>query len=236
MNQHKTLDVLAFGAHPDDVEIGMAGTLARFVKEGKRVGICDLTMAELSSNGTVANRQKEAANAAQVIGLTVREQLSLPDRGLFMTKENIDQIVACIRQYKPTIVFAPYQEDRHPDHGRAASLVEEAVFSSGIKNYETAQNDSSHRVSAMYYYFINGFHRPDFVLDISHTYKTKEVALQAYESQFMPSSKAVSTPLTNGYITRVLDRERLYGQETGVAYAEGFKTKNVLLVHQLLGE
>ncbi|WP_226666846.1 bacillithiol biosynthesis deacetylase BshB1 [Metabacillus litoralis] len=233
----KQLDILAFGAHPDDVEIGMGGTISKYVNQGLKIGICDLTMAELSSNGTVELRQKEAKHAASILGVSERIQLSLPDRGLFLTEASINLIVSIIRKYKPDIVFVPYFEDRHPDHGHCAKLVEEALFSAGIKNYKDQSGHSSHRVRDLYYYMINGFHKPDFVIDISDTIQTKINSLEAYKSQFVMGKESTSTPLTNGYIEAVESRERLYGKEVGVMYAEGFKTRKPLLLSKdIIGE
>ncbi len=231
------LDFLAIGAHPDDVEIGMGGTIAKYTQKGLKVGICDLTKAELSSNGTVVIRQKEAKRAGEILGLTERVQLSLPDRGLYMLDSSIKEIVGVIRTYKPRIVFSPYADDRHPDHGNCSRLVEEAVFSAGIKNYQDHLGLPAHRVQHLYFYMINGFHKPNFVVDISDTISHKLNSLRAYESQFEKVEGSTDTPLTNGYVEAVESRERLYGKEVGVMYAEGFMTKKpILLSKDLLGE
>lgn len=225
---HK-LNILAFGAHSDDVEIGMGGSIAKYTAEGFKVGICDLTQAELSSNGTVELRQKEALEASQILGVEHRKTLNLPDRGLYLTEEAIREVADIIRYYKPETVFAPYFEDRHPDHGNCARIVEEAVFSAGIKKYITNQNNEPHRVKNIYFYMINGFHRPDFVIDISEFMPLKILSLQSYKSQFIKTDDSFDTPLVNGYIESVEARERLFGKEVGVAFAEGFKTKKPLL-------
>jgi bacillithiol biosynthesis deacetylase BshB1 len=237
MEMSKTLDILAIGAHPDDVEIGMGGTIAKYAKKGLKIGICDLTMAELSSNGTVAIRQEEAKLAGEILGLTKRIQLSLPDRGLYITETAIKSIVTIIREYRPKIIFVPYFEDRHPDHGQCSRLVEEAVFSAGIRKFKDSQDQPSHRVQTIYYYMINGFHKPDFVVDISDTINQKLDSMRAYVSQFEMLVGSTNTPLTNGYIETVENRERLFGKEVGVVYAEGFKTKKpILLSEDLVGE
>ncbi len=235
MNRNK-LDILAIGAHADDVEIGMGGTIAKYVAMGKNVGICDLTKAELSSNGTVELRLQEAETAARILGVTVRESLDLPDRGLYITEEYIKKIASVIRRYCPELLFIPYFEDRHPDHGNCARLVEEAVFSAGIKKFNTGNDLGPHRVRAVYYYMINGFHKPDFLIDISDNMETKKLALQAYESQFVKNDSSFDTPLVNGYIETVESRERLFGKDAGVMYAEGFITKTPLVIRDLLGE
>ena len=233
----RKLDILAFGAHPDDVEIGMGGTIAKYANQGYKVGICDLTEAELSSNGTVEKRKEEAKKASQILGVSERIAMQLPDRGLIKTNQYIQQIVTVIRTYQPTIVFAPYFDDRHPDHGNCAFLVEEAVFSAGIKNFKDDKNLQPHRVQTVYFYMINGFHKPHFVVDISESMNKKLASLRAYTSQFIKSEEAVDTPLVNGYIESVESRERLFGKEVGVRYAEGFISKIPLLIsNDLLGE
>ncbi|ADC51164.1 BshB1 N-aceytl hydrolase for bacillithiol synthesis [Alkalihalophilus pseudofirmus OF4] len=229
------LDLLAFGAHPDDVEIGMAGTIALYAKQGFKIGICNLTRAELSSNGTPAIRQEEAERAAAILGVSERYQLDLPDRGLsFYTSDQLREVVSLIRRTKPRLVFAPYPIDRHPDHGMAKTLIQEALFNSGIRNYKCAEGHLAHKVEEFHLYMINAYVKPDFIIDVSSVIKEKQEALSAYRSQFEKGTDSVDTPLTNGYITRVAAREQLYGSEAGVEYAEGFKTTKPLLVKQLL--
>jgi N-acetylglucosamine malate deacetylase 1 len=231
------LDILAFGAHADDVEIGMGGTIAKYAAEGKLIGICDLTKAEMSSNGTVETRQQEALKAAEILGAEVRKTLDLPDRGLFLKEEYISKIVRVIRLYRPSIVFAPYFDDRHPDHGSCARLVEEAVFSAAVRKYDEDDSLKPHRPAALHFYMINGFHKPDFAIDVSEVMQKKIEALNAYESQFMKGASTFDTPLVNGYIESVEARERLFGKEVGVEFAEGFMSKKTMLIHKdLLGE
>jgi N-acetylglucosamine malate deacetylase 1 len=233
----KPLHILAFGAHADDVEIGMGGSIAKLTAKGKRIGICDLTDADLSSNGTIALRKQEAKNAAEILGVTERLSLGLPDRGLLLKEEYISEIASVIRRFQPQIVFAPYLEDRHPDHGNCARLVEEAVFSAGIRKYVTKNGEEPHKVQRLYFYMINGFHKPDFSIDISNTMEKKISALGAYKSQFEQAENSVETPLINGYIESVEARERLFGQQVGVKFAEGFKSKvPILLYRDLIGD
>lgn len=231
------LDILAFGAHADDVEIGMGGTIAKYAEKGKIMGICDLTNAEMSSNGSVEIRKQEAKEAADILGVRKRETLDLPDRGLFLKDEYIKEIVRVIRRNRPELVFAPYFDDRHPDHGSCARLVEEAVFSAAVRKYDEQSGLDAHRPKALYFYMINGFHKPDFVVDVSNFMDKKIDALNAYESQFKKSDSTFETPLVNGYIETVEARERLFGKEAGVSFAEGFMSKKPLLIHNdLLGE
>ncbi|WLR53072.1 bacillithiol biosynthesis deacetylase BshB1 [Bacillus tianshenii] len=223
-------DILAFGAHADDVEIGMGGTIAKVVQKGYTVGICDLTEADLSSNGTVEIRKQEADKAGEILGITERFNLQFPDRGLLKTEKKIAKVAEVIRNYRPKLVFAPYEVDRHPDHGNCAAIVEEAVFSAGIRNY--MPDTHSHKIQRLHYYMINGFHKPDFVVDISEYIDTKLDALRCYRSQFMKLADEVETPLNNGYIESVEARERLFGKEAGVQYAEAFKTKQPILINE----
>jgi bacillithiol biosynthesis deacetylase BshB1 len=233
----KPLHILAFGAHADDVEIGMAGTIAKLASKGKRIGICDLTDADLSSNGNVTLRKAEAGLAAEILGVCLRTSLALPDRGLFLNDDYIRKIAGIIRTYKPQVVFAPYFEDRHPDHGNCARLVEEAVFSAGIKKYHTEEGNEPHRVDKLYFYMINGFHKPDFTTDVTMFIDKKLAALRAYKSQFEQTDQSFNTPLVNGYIETVEARERMFGKLVGVTYAEGFKTKvPILLKQDLIGD
>ncbi|MFS0645027.1 bacillithiol biosynthesis deacetylase BshB1 [Siminovitchia sp. 179-K 8D1 HS] len=230
------IDILAFGAHADDVEIGMAGSLYKWANEGKKIVICDLTEAELSSNGTVETRRGEALEAARRLHVQERINLHFPDRGLFLKEEYIRSIAGVIRRYKPVLVFAPFWEDRHPDHGNCRKLVKEAFFSAGIQKYE-ADGRSGHKARQLLYYFINCQPRPDFVVDISSFIEQKLFALRAYESQFMKRPNGVETVLTSGYLERIEARERLYGLEAGVAFAEGFKTDRPVLVNNnIFGE
>ncbi|ALC90135.1 deacetylase [Bacillus sp. FJAT-18017] len=232
----ETVHILSFGAHADDVEIGMGGTIAKYTAQGKKVVICDLTQAELSSNGNVKTRNKEAAKAASILGAE-RIGLDLPDRGLFLKEDYIKQIVGIIRTYRPKLVFAPYFEDRHPDHGNCARLVDEAVFSAGIRKFDDGTGLPPHKADRVHYYMINGFHQPDFLIDISEFFEMKKSSLNAYGSQFMKNDKSFDTPLINGYIESLEAREYLFGKQAGVNYAEGFKTRGPLLLDgDLLGE
>ncbi|WP_080845474.1 bacillithiol biosynthesis deacetylase BshB1 [Cytobacillus gottheilii] len=223
------IDILAFGAHADDVEIGMGAAIAKYAHQGKKIIICDLTKAELSSNGTVEMRQKEAKKAAEILGVSARETLALPDRGLFLTSDYINVIVELIRKYKPKTVFAPFWEDRHPDHGNCARLVDEAVFSAGIRKYEGA--GEAHKVKDVYYYLINSTAKPDFIIDVSDYMDKKVASLNAYRSQFIKDEHTVDTPLVNGYIEMIQAREKLNGTQAGVLYAEGFITKKPLVIN-----
>ncbi|USB34797.1 bacillithiol biosynthesis deacetylase BshB1 [Paenibacillus sp. YPG26] len=217
------LDILIFGAHADDAEIGMAGTIAKHVEAGLKVGICDLTQAEMSSNGTVQLRLQEAEAASKVLGLTLRTNLELPDRGLFITAEHVAAVTSVIREYGPRVVFAPYWDDRHPDHVQCSKLVEEAVFNAKLRKF--MPDKPPVLVDELYFYFINDWRTPDLIVDITPHYETKERSLRCYESQFTPGIDGVATPLTQGYVERVKARDALLGQRRLIPYAEGFAVK-----------
>lgn len=232
----ENIDLLAFGAHPDDVEIGMGGTLALHASGGYRTGICDLTLAELSSNGDIKTRQNEAAEASKLLQLNYRHNLQFKDRGLSIDDKKIAKLVDVIRSLRPRLIFAPYTEDRHPDHGHCGRLIEEAYFSSGIRRYKGEKSLDAYRPEALYFYFINGFHKPDFAVDITSVQQTKMNALRSYRSQFVSAKGSVETPLTNGYLETVESRDRLYGKESHTDYAEGFKSKGTVVRKRLLGD
>lgn len=221
-----TVDILAFGAHPDDVEIGMGGTIAKHVHHGYRAAICDLTEAEMSSNGTVETRRQEAAEASAVLGLSDRSCLGLPDRGLTGSAEQIEAIVREIRRLRPRLVFAPYWVDRHPDHNACSRLLEEAVFNAKLRNY--LPDVPPVQVEQHYYYYINDSSEISLIMDISEFAQQKMNALRAYQSQFArpeDGNDRVQTPLTDRYVERVAARDMLLGQTKGWAYAEGFAIK-----------
>jgi bacillithiol biosynthesis deacetylase BshB1 len=216
---------LVFGAHADDAEIGMGGTIAKHAQAGYRVGVCDLTEAEMSSNGTVELRRQEAATASAVLGISRRSNLQLPDRGLAPVREQVEAIVEEIRLTKPRIVFAPYWKDRHPDHVQCSRLIEEAVFNAKLRKF--MPDLPPVQVERLIYYYINDMDEVSLVVDVSECYDLKRQALAAYRSQFDRSAveDSVATPLTNGYLKRVESRDYLLGQGKGWHYAEGFAVK-----------
>ncbi|MCF6093354.1 bacillithiol biosynthesis deacetylase BshB1 [Microaerobacter geothermalis] len=230
---NKELDILAFGAHPDDVEIGMGATLAHYSEMGWKVGICDLTRAELSSNGTLEIRESEAKKAADLLGVNTRLQLGFPDRGFFVHPSFISQIVEIIRSYRPTHVFAPFSKDRHPDHVACHYLVKEAVFNAGLAKFEVNNDLPPFRPKNIFYYLIHQIETPDLVMDVTNTFHKKKAALEAYQSQFLKKMGEVSTPLNNGYIERVESRDRLFGHQAGVTYGEGFFYEKPVLIKGL---
>lgn len=220
------LDILIFGAHPDDAEIGMGATIYKHTKAGQRVGICDLTQAEMSSNGTVQTRKLEAAAASAILGLAVRMNLGLPDRGLFMNSETIQHITHEIRRHRPRIVFAPYWLDRHPDHMMCSKLVDEAVFNAKLRNY--MPSEAPVKVESVYYYYINDHYEPQLIVDVSEEYDIKMQALLAYKTQFEAADATtnyVPTPINQGFLERIEAQDKLLGQKVQCSYAEGFASK-----------
>lgn len=231
-NQDGSLDMLVFAAHPDDAEIGMGGTIAKQILAGLTVGIIDLTYAEMSSNGNVETRQREAAEASAVLGITVRDNLGLPDRRLSVTSEQTDLMVAAIRKYRPRTVFTPYFVDRHPDHITCSRMTDEAVFNAKLRRY--MPESPAWTVEQQYYYFINDAHTPQLLTDISDVHEIKMNALKAYRSQFMPAGNEtdwVDTPLTGSYLDNVAARDQLFGQAKKLKFAEGFIARGPIVLH-----
>lgn len=227
------LDMLVFAAHPDDAEIGMGGTIIKHVKEGLKVGIIDLTYAEMSSNGNVELRQREAAEATAVLGLSIRENLGLPDRRLATIAQQTDLMVAAIRRYRPRLVFAPYFIDRHPDHITCSKMAEDAVFNAKLRKYMPELTPWT--VDQLLFYFINDAHTPHLLIDVSEVHDIKMNALKAYRSQFMPAGQEedwVETPLTGAYLELILARDRLLGQSKRYEYAEGFIAKGPIAIQR----
>jgi bacillithiol biosynthesis deacetylase BshB1 len=234
---HK-LDILAFGAHPDDVELGCGGTLLGAVAEGKKVGVIDLTKGELGTRGTVDQRIKEAQKASQVLGITVRENLGMADGFFENNKANQLLIIETIRRFQPSIIFCNAPEDRHPDHGRAAQLIEDAAFLAGLAKIETTYNgvaQSAWRPTQVFHYIQSRSLTPNFVVDISAQMEKKMESILAHSSQFYdPNSKEPETFISStAFLEFVKGRAKELGQQIGVQYAEGFITKKILGIGSL---
>jgi bacillithiol biosynthesis deacetylase BshB1 len=234
---HK-LDILAFGAHPDDVELGCGGTLLSAIAEGKKVGVIDLTKGELGTRGTTSQRLKEAQLASEVMGLTVRENLGMADGFFKNNKENQFAIIETIRRFQPSIIFCNAPEDRHPDHGRAASLVEDASFLSGLSKIQTLHNgvaQEAWRPTQVFHYIQSRSLAPNFVVDISRFMDKKMESILAHSSQFYdPNSNEPETFISgNAFLEFVKGRAKELGQQIGVEYAEGFITKKLLGIGSL---
>ena len=234
---HK-LDILAFGAHPDDVELGCGGTLLGAIAEGKKVGVIDLTKGELGTRGTTSQRLKEAQLASEVMGLTIRENLGMADGFFLNDKEHQFAIIETIRRFQPTIIFCNAPEDRHPDHGRAANLVEEASFLSGLSKIKTTHNgveQEAWRPTQVFHYIQSRSLTPNFVVDISAQIDKKMESILAHSSQFYdPNSNEPETFISGtAFLEFVKGRAKELGQQIGVQYAEGFITKKLLGIGSL---
>lgn len=221
------LDILAFSAHPDDVELSASGTVLKHIAAGKKVGIIDLTQGELGSRGTPETRKAEAEDSSKILGLTVRHNLKMAD-GFFEINENNKRlIIEQIRKYKPDIILANADCDRHPDHGRASKLVSEAVFLSGLCKLNTeigGVTQEPHRPSAVYHYIQDYYIEPDIVIDVTDFFEQKMQSILAFKTQFFdPNSSEPETPISSKeFMEYVESRMRHFGRPIGVEYAEGF--------------
>lgn len=232
------LDILAFAAHPDDVELSASGTLMKHIARGKKVGIVDLTQGELGSRGTIETRYTEASDASRIMGIHYRENLKMRDGFFEMSEENILKIIQQIRKTQPSIVLANAISDRHPDHGRASKLVSEACFYSGLVKIETELDrvkQVAHRPKVVYHYIQDRYLKPDFVVDVSEFVDAKIEAIKAFKTQFYdPESNEPNTPISGkDFLDFIKSRMRELGRPIGADYAEGFKVERFLGVNDL---
>lgn len=227
------LDILAFGVHPDDVELSCAGTLMMELAHGKQVGIIDLTRGELGTRGTPHTRKEEAAEAARIMGISIRENLGMRD-GFFLNDEAHQlQVIQKIRQYRPEIVLCNAVADRHPDHGRSAALVRDSCFLAGLRKIHTEWEgvpQDAWRPKYVFHYIQDRYLNPDFVVDISPVFERKVAAIRAYGTQFYnpeldEPQTYISTP---GYLESVIYRHKMFGKMIGVEYAEGYVSEKML--------
>jgi bacillithiol biosynthesis deacetylase BshB1 len=228
------VDLLAFGPHPDDIELGMGAAIAHHVHHGLRVGMCDLTRGEMGSNGTPEIRVQEAEAARAVLRASWRVNLGLPDRQLRNMPDQVRPIVQLIRAAQPTVVALPYWDDRHPDHGAASTLVTSAVFNSGLRRFD-AEGDAW-KPDWIVHYFINGSADPSFVVDVSAFYEVKRRALACHVSQFARGGEdAAATRLTSPLFTQLIEsRDAQFGAQAGVRWAEGFVVREPIVRRYLL--
>ncbi len=222
------LDILAFAAHPDDVELSCSGTLLRHIEQGKSVGLVDLTQGELGTRGTPQIRAEEAEKAAQLMGASLRLNLGLADGFFDRNPDNLRRIAQVVRIYQPEIVLANALSDRHPDHGRAAKLVSDACFIAGLAKVETHYQaggpQERWRPKAVYHYIQDHNLKPDFVVDISKYMDRKIELVMAFRSQFFdPKSAEPDTPISGSdFIEFLRAKARTYGRSAGFEFAEGF--------------
>ena len=232
------LDILAFGAHPDDVELGCSGTIAKEVSLGKKVGIIDLTRGELGTRGSVEIRNSESAKASEILGVVVRENLDMRD-GFFVNDEAHQlKVIEMIRKYQPEIVLCNAITDRHIDHGKGSKLVSDACFLSGLRQIKTELNGEAQeawRPKVVYHYIQWQNIEPNFVVDISEFMDKKMQSVLAYSSQFYdPNSKEPVSPITSkNFLDSINYRAQVLGRLVGVEYAEGFTTERYLAVNSL---
>jgi N-acetylglucosamine malate deacetylase 1 len=219
------VDLLFFGAHPDDVELGAGGTVATSAANGLRVGIVDLTRGEMGTRGTPATRKREAQSAARILGASFRQQLDFGDGNLRTGREEEMQLIELLRALRPRLVFAPYPDDRHPDHTRTGRIVTEASFYAGLRAIKTDR--PAHRPQTVVYYLQNYMIPPSFVVDVTKGWKTKMKAVRAFKSQFHdPKSKEPRTFISNPEFLNVIEaRGRHFGILIGAMYGEAFVTK-----------
>ena len=227
------VDILAIGAHPDDVELGCGGTVAKLISEGKTVAIVDLTQGELGTRGTNFTRAEEAANSAKILGISSRENLKMKDGFLTNSEDHQLQIVKIIRKYRPEIVLANAIDDRHPDHAKAAKLVSDACFLSGLVKIETVsegENQKPWRPKQIFHYIQWKNIAPDFVIDITNFMEKKIEACLAFKTQFYdPNSTEPMTPIsTKDFLESLTYRAQDLGRLSGVEFAEGFTTEKLL--------
>ena len=228
------VDLLAIGPHPDDIEIGIGGIVAKHAALGHLVGLCDLTAGEMGSNGTVDERLAEAEAAREVLGAAWRVNLRLPDRAIGTSADHQRAVADLVRSARPRVVAIPYWVDRHPDHVAASHLLTEGVFSAGLRRYQAA--GESWKPESVCYYFINDMASPSFLVDVSEHYETKRRALACHVTQFQPSqADAVATRLTSVRFRQLVEsRDAQFGAVAGVAFAEGIVVKQPLVRAHLL--
>ncbi len=233
------VDILAFAAHPDDVEISCSGTIIKHVEMGYKVAIVDLTKGELGTRGTAETRQKEAAKASSILGIVGRENLNMEDCFFEPTEKNKKKIISIIRKYQPTLIFANSIKDRHPDHAKASSIVSEACFLSGLPKIKTELNGAAQkpwRPEAVYHYIQDYYVNPDFIVDISQHIEAKIKAIKAYKTQFYdPNNKEPETPISReDFFEFIKARAKNFGRLIKTEYAEGFTVEIPLRVKDVI--
>ncbi len=227
------IDVLAFGVHPDDVELSCSGVLMVEKNNGKAIGIIDLTEGELGTRGTAETRKQEAADSAKILGVDIRENLKLADGFFNNDKESRLKVITAIRKYKPGIIICNAPEDRHPDHGRSADLVSDAAFLSGLKKIETIENGLNQEAWRPPYtlnFIQDRYLKPDFVIDITAVFERKLESILAFKTQFHnPGIDGPQTYISSpDFLDSVVYRAKMFGKMIGVKYAEGFISKKMI--------
>lgn len=232
------LDLLIFAAHPDDAELGCSGTILRYIAAGKKVGIVDLTRGELGTRGTAETRDTETAESNRILGLHVRENLGMRD-GFFQNDEEHQlKIIQMIRKYTPEIVFSNALHDRHPDHSKAADLVNDAVFLSGLPKIKTeidGLEQNAFRPRLLLHYIQDRYIEPDILVDVTEFWDKKMQCIRAFKTQFYnPDSDEKETYISTPYFLKVVEaRSRELGKAIGAEHAEGFISRKLLGIDNL---
>lgn len=236
--ENSQLDILVIAAHPDDAELSCSGTIASHVAKGDKVGILDLTAGEMGTRGTPEIRLKEAEAASKILGLSIRENLGFKDIFFQDDERNQLEVIKIIRKYRPKIVLANAIQDRHPDHGKGASLASHACFMSGLRRIETSMDGKKQeawRPAKVYHYIQNNYIKPDFVVDISDFWETKIRSIKAFKSQFYdPENKEPASFISSeGFLDFIESRAKEFGHAIGVKYGEGFTVESMIGVNHL---
>ncbi len=227
------VDLLAFGPHPDDLEIGLGGTLAKHAALGHTVGLCDLTRGEMATNGSPDERVKEAEDARRVLGAAWRENLGLPDRAIGSTPDHARRVAELVRRSRPRAIALPYWQDRHPDHPAAAVMLRDGVFNAKLRRYEA--EGEPWQPEWVCFYFINDSGPASFVVDVSDYYEVKRKALACYRSQFAPATGAAQTRLNSPSFNQLIEsRDAQFGALAGVRFAEGIVITEPVVREHLL--
>jgi bacillithiol biosynthesis deacetylase BshB1 len=230
------IDILAFGAHPDDVELAASGTLIKAARGGSMTGLITLSRGEMGTRGTVEMRADEFEKSSRIMGLSVHEMLSLPDGRLASDQISREAVVRKIREYRPAIILLPYWEDRHPDHCAASRIVQESAFLSGLRKLDTGQEP--HRPAELIYYMASWEFEPSFIVDISDFLKDKERAIRAYGSQVYDSENPRGGEQTfissEHFWELLLARMAHYGRLIGKNYGEPFKIRGLIEIRDLV--
>ncbi|HNQ00436.1 MAG TPA: bacillithiol biosynthesis deacetylase BshB1 [Bacteroidia bacterium] len=232
------VDVLAIGAHPDDVELSCSGSLILLAREGKKIGMLDLTRGELGTRGTPEIRIKEAEDSAKVLGVSVRENLSMADGFFRNDKDHQLKVVQAIRNFQPEIIICNAISDRHPDHGKGSGLISTSVFLAGLAKVKTQKDGNDQlpwKTKVVYHYIQDRYIKPDFVIDVSEVWEQRMESVKAYKSQFYdPQSKEPETAIsTKEFLDFLASRAAEFGRQIGVKYAEGFTVERTPGVRSL---
>ncbi|MCK5032779.1 MAG: bacillithiol biosynthesis deacetylase BshB1 [Calditrichia bacterium] len=230
----KKIDCLAFGAHPDDIELFCSGLLAKLTKQRYTTGIIDLTRGELSSNGTREIRESETKKASEILQVTIRQNLEFQDGNIENNHQNRIEIIKQLREYQPNIVLLPYWEDRHPDHVAASKIITEACYYSGLSKIYT--NQEPHHPNTILYYMMHSIFTPSLIVDISKEMDTKIKAIKSYESQFGQSDEKNNETYINKpeFFDSIVNRAKFYGYEINAKYGEPYYYKGILKIDNIM--